>query len=91
MFGDGLKDDDLIILRQMIQEKKEELLLQMVTTFIRALQQEGYHFSDVLRVEATFAEEQAFRDPEENGSGLTVARYLKLAAEAAEQEGRELP
>jgi len=80
-----------MILRQMIQEKKERLLLEMVATFIRAIQKEGYHFSDLLKVEATIAEEQAFRDPEESGAGLTVARYLKLAAEAAEQEGSELP
>jgi len=91
MSGYGFDNDDLIILRQMIQEKKEGLLLQMLTNFIQALQQEGYHFSDVLRVEAIIAEEQAFRDPDEISSGITVARYLRLAAEASEQEGRELP
>ncbi len=89
MLGDGLNDDDLSMLRQMIQAKKEALLLQTVINFIRLLQKEGYHFSDVLRVEAIIAEEQAFKDPESSGSGFTVARYLRLAAVAAEQSGQE--
>lgn len=91
--GEILPLNELSLLKMQSDYFRQLLMLQMVTLWTQALENEQYRFSDLLKALSHFAvaETENEEDPERRKSWGIVAGLLKVAAEEAERKGKELP
>lgn len=72
------------------EDPRHKALVGLIKSFIDALWDTGYHFSDFCRALADYANSEAVH-PEEKATWQNLSLLFRAAAQEAETEGRELP
>lgn len=92
--SNNMESENLIVearWRSIFSRCRKNSLLQLVSELVLALNEEGFHFTDLLIALSEYAKRESVVERESQPTWNIVASMLQEVAEVAETKGRELP